>query len=73
MMTHADLAKAQEAAILSIEYMDKVGYTPETKHDYYRDAMEGQILLAKIYIKQGTTQTKNLLPSDPCTRAVQSV
>jgi tetratricopeptide (TPR) repeat protein len=64
MMTHADLAKAQEAAILSIEYMDKVGYTPETKHDYYRDAMEGQILLAKIYIKQENIEAAETIYKD---------
>jgi len=51
MMSKKKLPEAQEAAIRALECFEKVSSKGDA-HNHYRDAMEGHLLLAKIYMKQ---------------------
>lgn len=52
MMSNKKLPEAQEAALRALECFEKVSSKGDA-HNHYRDAMEGHLLLAKIYMKQG--------------------
>ncbi len=61
MMSNKKLPEAQEAALRALECFEKVSSKGDA-HNHYRDAMEGHLLLAKIYMKQGmfcTTRTRD--------------
>jgi tetratricopeptide (TPR) repeat protein len=54
LMTAKKFAEAQEAAIQAVECFEKVKVGNKgDKYNHYRDALEGHLLLAKIYAKQG--------------------